>query len=521
MRQPNHIAPTAQDCGREARASPDTIAFMPDLILAIDQGTTGTTALVVDRDGVARGRANVEFPQHFPKPGWVEHEPDEIWGSVLTAIEYALERAKAKGSDLAAIGITNQRETTVVWDRKDLAPIHRAIVWQDRRTAPACAALKARGLEAKVRTATGLVLDPYFSGTKVAYLLDHVQGARQRANDGALVFGTIESYLVARLTSGAAHVSDVTNASRTLLLDLASLSWSAEMCELLGVPQSMLPRVVGCAEVVGKTRGVRGLPDGIPIAGMAGDQQCALFGQTCFSIGDVKCTYGTGAFVLMNIGGAPTPSKHGLLTTAAWRLREGDPAVYALEGSAFIAGAAVQWLRDGLGVIANAAEMEPLARSVQDAGGVVFVPALVGLGAPYWDPDARGLISGLTRGTTRGHLARATLEAIAHEVTDLVEAMSADSAAKLNRMRVDGGASANGLLLELQASYAGVRVERPRDIETTARGAAMLAALGIGMAKDPDALRAWSSPDVVVEPAQHSVEAARAAWKKAVARARS
>jgi len=494
---------------------------MSDLVLAIDQGTTGSTAVVVDRDGKALGRANVEFAQHYPQPGWVEHEPEEIWSSAMKAVSLSLERAKAKPTDVAAIGITNQRETTLVWERATGKPIHRAIVWQDRRTADTCAALKAKGLEDRVRGRTGLVLDPYFSGTKVAWILDNVSGARARAENGELAFGTVESYLVQRLT-GSAHVTDVTNASRTLLLDLASLEWDDEMCTMLRVPKKMLPRVVGCAEEVGRTKGVPGLPDGIPITGMAGDQQSALFGQTCFEVGDVKCTYGTGAFVLMNVGSTPTPSKHGLLSTAAWRLPNEKP-VYALEGSAFIAGAAIQWLRDGLGVIATAAESEALARSVPDSGGVVFVPALVGLGAPYWDPNARGLISGITRGTTKAHLARATLEAIAHEVADLVEAMANDlgHAPGKMRMRVDGGASANALLLELQASYGQVRVERPRDIETTARGAAMLAALGAKMVTSLDALRGWSAPDVVVEPLGGSFAEARDAWRRAVTRARS
>ncbi len=494
---------------------------MADLILAMDQGTTGSTAVVVDRNGEVRGRANVEFPQHFPKPGWVEHDPNEIWTSQLEAVGQALERANATGNDIAAIGITNQRETTVLWDRATGEPIHRAIVWQDRRTADTCAALKARGLEASVRARTGLVLDPYFSGTKVKWLLDHVSGARHKD----LAFGTIETFLVHRLTGGAAHVTDVTNASRTLLLGLSSLAWDEEMLAMLEVPRSILPRVVGCAEEVGRTRGVPGLPDGIPITGMAGDQQAALFGQTCFAVGDVKCTYGTGAFVLMNVGSTPIQSKHGLLATAGWKLREGSEPVYALEGSAFIAGAAVQWLRDGLGVITSASEMEPLARMVNDTGGVVFVPALVGLGAPYWDADARGLITGITRGTTRAHLARATLDAIAQQIADLVEAMAADAGVTSHamRMRVDGGASQNRLLLELQASYAHLRVERPRDIETTARGAAMLAALGVGMVKDLDALRGWSSPDLTVEATLDgaTVEHARAAWKAAVRRTRS
>jgi glycerol kinase len=498
---------------------------MPELILAIDQGTTGSTAVVVDAAGHAKGRANVEFPQHFPRPGEVEHDADEIWGSVLRAVGLALERAGAKGADVAAIGITNQRETTLLWDKKTGTPIHRAIVWQDRRTASRCAELRGRGLLETVRARTGLVLDPYFSGTKIQWLLDHVPGARARAERGELAFGTVETYLVHKLTGGAAHVTDVTNASRTLLLGLAALEWDDEMLEMLAVPRSVLPRVVGCAEEVGRTKGVAGLPDGIPITGLAGDQQAALFGQTCFGLGDVKCTYGTGAFVLMNVGPTPAASRHGLLTTVGYKLR-GQPAAYALEGSAFIAGAAVQWLRDGLGLIGSASEVEALARSVPDSGGVVFVPALAGLGAPYWDADARGLISGITRGTTRAHLARATIDAIAQQIADLVEAMKADAEVDPTmtmRMRVDGGASANALLLELQASYANVRVERPRDIETTARGAAMLAALGAGFVEDLEALRGWSAPDVAVEPSlgEAAVATARAEWRRAVARTRS
>ncbi len=498
---------------------------MAEFILALDQGTTGSTALVLDAQGNTKGRANVEFPQHFPRPGWVEHDPDEIWTSVLEAVGLALARAGIQATDVAAIGITNQRETTLLWERATGKPIHRAIVWQDRRTADRCAALKEQGHEEQVRARTGLVLDPYFSGTKIGWLLDHVDGARARAERGELAFGTIETSLVHRLTGGEQHVTDVSNASRTLLLGLSSLAWDDGMCELLSVPRSILPRVVGCAEVVGRTKGVPGLPDGIPIAGMAGDQQSALFGQTCFGVGDVKCTYGTGAFVLMNVGAKPIASRHGLIATAGWRLREGDAPVYALEGSAFVAGAAVQWLRDGLQILASASEVEPLARSVPDAGGVVFVPALVGLGAPYWDPDARGLITGITRGTTRAHLARATLEAMAHQIADLVEAMAKDAgvASSAMRMRVDGGASVNELLLELQAAYAGVRVERPRDTETTARGAAMLAALGAKLVPDLEALRRWSVPDRTVEPTllPADVDAARAGWRRAIQRARS
>ena len=448
-------------------------------LLAIDQGTTGSTALVVTLDGRTLGRHNVEFPQHFPKPGWVEHEPEDIWKSVRESCEKALAAANVKGSDIAAIGITNQRETTVVWDRKTGAPIHRAIVWQCRRTADICDALKREGKEPRVREKTGLVLDAYFSGTKVAWILDEVKGARARAESGELAFGTIDSFLVNRLTSGQAHVTDVTNASRTLLMNLARCEWDPELLETFRVPADVLPKIVGSAEIVARTKGVGFLPDGIPIAGIAGDQQAALFGQACFAEGDAKCTYGTGAFALMNIGDRPLLSKNGLVTTVAWRVH--GKTVYALEGSAFIAGAAVQWLRDGLGLIKTAKDVEPLARKVQSSDGVSFVPALAGLGAPYWDQGARGVITGLTRGTTAAHLARATLEGIALEVHDLVHAMVEDAGRPLARLRVDGGACENDLLMQFQADVAGVTVERPTEIESTARGAAMLAGVGAGL----------------------------------------
>ncbi len=455
-------------------------------LLAIDQGTTGSTALVMATDGRTLGRATVEFPQHFPEPGWVEHDPAEIWQSVIAALAEALRVSAVSGSDIAAIGITNQRETTLLWERANGKPVHRAIVWQDRRTSDVCAKLKARGLEPAVSQATGLVLDPYFSGTKVAWLLDHVSGARARADAGALAFGTVDSYLVHELAGGTAekapHVTDVTNASRTLLMNLRSRSWDATMCEMLGVPRSVLPDIVPSAAPVAVTRRVSGLPDGIPIAGIAGDQHAALFGQACFDAGDAKCTYGTGAFLLMNTGDEPVPSRSGLLSTMAWQI--GDRPVYALEGSVFVAGAAVQWLRDGLGVIGSASEIEALARSVDSSGGVVFVPALAGLGAPYWDPGARGLVTGITRGTTKAHLARATLEAIALQVDDVLRAMQNDRGEAISRVRVDGGAAANDLLLEMQCDVSGVSVERPTELESTARGAAMLAGIGAGVFRD-------------------------------------
>ncbi|MDX2052515.1 MAG: glycerol kinase GlpK [Polyangiaceae bacterium] len=461
---------------------------MAQHLLAIDQGTTGSTALVLGLDGRTLGRATCEFPQHFPNPGEVEHEPEEIWQSVVSSMGEALRVAQIKGADIAAIGITNQRETTLLWERASGKPLQRAIVWQDRRTSGWCDELRARGELARVRATTGLVLDPYFSATKIRWILDHVSGARGRAEAGELAFGTVDSYLVYRLAGGAVanapHVTDVTNASRTSLMNLAAREWDRSMCELFQVPMAVLPRIVPNAAPIARTLGVPGLPDGIPVSGMAGDQHAALFGQGCFESGQVKCTYGTGAFVLMNTGSAPTVSHHGLLSTLAWQLSE--VPVYALEGSCFVAGAAIQWLRDGLGIIGSAAEVEALAASVPDNGGVTFVPALAGLGAPHWDADARGMISGITRGTGRGHLARATLEGLALQVHELLAAMSQDLGAPIQTLRVDGGASQNNLLMQLQADIAQVSVERPRELETTARGAAMLAGIGAGLFSGPE-----------------------------------
>jgi glycerol kinase len=456
-------------------------------LLAIDQGTTGTTALVVSLEGKTLARASTEFAQHFPQPGWVEHDANEIWQSVETSVKAALASANLSASDLGAIGITNQRETTLLWDRKSGAPIARAIVWQCRRTAPECERLKADGHAERIREKTGLVIDAYFSGTKIAWLLDHVEGARARAEKGELAFGTIDTFVIHKLTSGGVHVSDATNASRTLLMNLARIEWDPSLCELFRVPASVLPRIVGSAEVVGTTKGLSFLPDGIPIAGIAGDQQAALFGQACFEEGDAKCTYGTGAFALMNIGARPVFSTHGLVTTVAWKI--GDDVTYALEGSAFIAGAAVQWLRDGLKIIKSAEDIEALARTVDSSESVAFVPALAGLGAPHWDPDARGTITGLTRGATLGHIARATLEGIAFEVWDLLDAMSKDAKRPIARLRVDGGASRNDLLMQFQSDIAKISVERPTEVESTARGAAMLAAVGAGFAKPADAAK--------------------------------
>jgi glycerol kinase len=490
-------------------------------LLAIDQGTTGSTALVVAEDGTTLGRATVEFPQHFPRPGWVEHEPDEIWKSVETSVGRAIEAARVAQTDLAAIGITNQRETTLLWDRRTGAPIHRAIVWQCRRTAGACDELKRAGHARRILEHTGLVIDAYFAGTKIAWLLDNVSGARARAEKGELAFGTVDSFLIHRLTGGALHVTDVTNASRTLVFGLGSLAWDDEMLALFRIPREVLPKVVSSAEVIGETRGLSFLRDGIPIAGIAGDQQAALFGQACFRPGEAKCTYGTGAFALMNVGEKPILSKSGLVTTVAWRIHD-QPAAYALEGSSFIAGAAVQWLRDGLGLIGSAAEVEALARQVPASDGVTFVPALAGLGAPYWDQDARGTITGVTRGTTRAHLARATLEGIALSVYDLLEAMEKDAGRKLSQLRVDGGAAKNDLLMQFQADVARARIERPFEVESTGRGAAMLAGVGIGAFSVENAkalLKIERSFEPEMSDAERNAHVAR--WHEAVGRTRS
>jgi len=493
---------------------------MSEHLLAIDQGTTGTTAIVLSLDGETLGRHTFEFKQHFPKPGWVEHDVEEIWRSVAEAVTFALNDAEVGADSLAAIGITNQRETTVVWDRATGRAIANAIVWQCRRTADTCAELKAAGHEPRVREKTGLLLDAYFSGTKVAWLLDHVEGARARAEKGELAFGTIDSFLVSRLTSRDAHVTDVTNASRTLLMNLARAEWDTEMLALFRVPEQVLPRIVGNAERIGVTRGVSFLPDGIPITGMAGDQQAALFGQACFEVGDAKCTYGTGAFALMNTGKTPMPSTHGLITTVAFRL--GAETTYALEGSSFIAGAAVQWLRDGLGIIRSAHEVEALARKVTASDSVVFVPALSGLGAPHWDPRARGAIVGITRGTTAAHIARATLEGIAFSVGDLLRAMQKDAGRAISRLRVDGGAAANDLLMQLQADLAGCEIDRPTELESTGRGAAMLAGVGAGLCTVETAKKmlrvARQFAPAIDEPAR---AAQLARWEEAVERVKT
>jgi glycerol kinase len=463
---------------------------MPDFILGIDQGTTGSTALLIGHDLRVHGRCTIDFPQHFPKPGWVEHDLDEIWASVRQAILGLLESTDTRSSQIMAIGITNQRETTALWERHDSTAAANAIVWQCRRSAPICEKLKAQGLEELYRSRTGLLLDPYFSGTKLTWFFEESTKLKQRAEDGQLAFGTIDSFLVWRLTGCKTHVTDVSNASRTLMMDLQNLSWEDELLEPLGVPRSILPEIVPSSSVYGKTNGLDFLPDGIPIAGMAGDQQAALFGQACFEPGQSKCTYGTGAFILENIGDRPLPSKHGLLTTVAWQL-DGKTS-YALEGSAFIAGAAVQWLRDGLGLIQSSADIETLARQVNDNGGVVFVPALTGLGAPHWRSEARGQITGLTRGTTAAHIAHATLQGIALQVHDLVAAMADDRGEAGSILKVDGGAANNDLLMQMQSDLLNRPVSRPETVETTALGSAMLAGLAVGFWSDTDELaRSW------------------------------
>ena len=493
-------------------------------VLALDQGTTSSRAIVFDRGGNIRGAAQAEFAQHFPQGGWVEHDADEIWSSQRAVVDGALTRAGVTARDILAIGITNQRETTVVWERATGKPIAPAIVWQDRRTAGTCDALRAAGHAALFQRKTGLVLDAYFSGTKVKWLLDHVPGARERAKAGELAFGTIDTWLIWKLSNGAAHVTDASNASRTLLYDIRRGDWDDELLSLLDVPRAMLPRVVPSSDIVAHTEidGVR-----IPIAGIAGDQQAALFGQACHSPGMAKNTYGTGCFLLMNTGGEAIASRNNLLTTVAWRLSaangdEEPPLQYALEGSVFIGGAVVQWLRDGLKIIKSASEIEALAASVPDSGGVVLVPAFAGLGAPHWDPYARGSLFGITRGTTSAHLARAALDAIALQSADVLDAMQADSGITLSELRVDGGASANNLLMQRQADLLGVPVVRPKVVETTALGAAYLAGLATGYWQGPADIEANWQVDRRFEPQMNDSErkSLRARWDEGVSRAK-
>jgi glycerol kinase len=486
-------------------------------ILALDQGTTSSRTIVFDHAGSVVASAQKEFRQIFPKPGWVEHDANEIWATQLHTAQEALAKAKLSPSDIAAIGITNQRETTVVWDRDTGVPIHNAIVWQDRRTAARCDQLKARGLTTVIKRKTGLVVDAYFSGTKLEWILKNVAGARAKAKAGKLAFGTIDAWLVWNLTGGRVHVTDPSNASRTMLFNVRTLDWDEELLKVFGVPRSVLPTVASSSEVYGETTLFGGR---VPIAGIAGDQQAALFGQACTQPGMVKNTYGTGCFMLMNTGTKPIASKNNLLTTVAWRI--GNRTEYALEGSIFIAGAVVQWLRDGLGIIKSSSEVEALAAQVTDPEGVYLVPAFAGLGAPHWDQYARGLVAGLTRGTTAAHIARAALEGIAFQVADVLRAMEADAHIKLKELRVDGGASANNLLMQFQSNLLDVPVVRPTVTETTALGAAYLAGLAVGYWKDQKQIAAQWQVDRRFTPAMKAAQRKQLekGWRKALDRAR-
>ncbi len=490
---------------------------MSEFVIALDQGTTSSRAIVFGRDGRLVSSAQQEFPQIFPSPGHVEHDPEAIWTSQLQTARQAIAGAKVPASAIKAVGITNQRETTIVWDRATGKPVANAIVWQSRITAPICEELKAAGHEATFRSRTGLMLDPYFSGTKLKHLLDTIPDLRARASRGEVLFGTVDSFLIWRLTGGRCHVTDVSNASRTLLFNIHTLDWDDTLLEILGVPREMLPEVRASSEVYGQTEPSL-LGAAIPIAGAAGDQQAALFGQACFEPGSAKNTYGTGCFLLLNTGHAPVASQSGLLTTVGWKLD--GKTTYCLEGAVFIAGAAVQWVRDGLKAIASSAEVEKLAASVPDAGGVYMVPAFVGLGAPYWDPYARGLMIGLTRDTSLGHIARATVESMAYQTRELLDLMQQEAELKLGVLRVDGGAAANNALLQFQASLLGVDVHRPVVAETTALGAAYLAGLAVGYWQGTgDVTRNWAL-DRAFTPDIEEGERRRlfAGWKKAVSR---
>ncbi|MFO1127429.1 MAG: glycerol kinase GlpK [Rhodospirillales bacterium] len=495
--------------------------MVAEYVLAIDQGTTGSTVLIFDRDAHVIGRAYSEFTQYFPKPGWVEHDPEEIWTVTLGVIEAAIKKAGIDASALNAIGITNQRETTILWDRTTGQPVARAIVWQDRRTAAFCDELKAKGFGDVVRSKTGLVIDPYFSATKIKWLLDNTPGLRGRAEQGELAFGTIDSWLVWHLTGGA-HVTDYSNASRTLLFNINELKWDDELLHLFDVPPSLLPEVMPSSHVYGRTDPEKFFgTNRIPVSGIAGDQQAALFGQACYGEGLAKNTYGTGSFVLMNTGREVVRSKSNLLTTVAWKIGD-EPAEYALEGAVFITGAAVQWLRDGLCIIKNASETEELAASLQSNDGVYLVPALVGLGAPHWDPYARGALIGITRGTTRAHVVRAVLEAICYQTRDVVEAMQQDSGIALKELRCDGGASGNGFLMQFQSDILGVPVEVPEVAETTALGAAYLAGLATGYWSDRSEINAKWRLARRYTPSLATEERARLyrRWQRAVERAK-
>lgn len=488
-------------------------------LLALDQGTTSSRAIVFDDAGAIVGVAQREFKQHFPKPGWVEHDAEEIWQSQLDVAAEVLAKLKLKPAEVAALGVTNQRETTVLWDRATGEPIHHAVVWQDRRTSAKCDELRSRGVEPMIREKTGLLIDPYFSGTKIAWLLDNVRGARKRAEAGELACGTIDSWLAYKLSGGRLHITDASNASRTLLMNIHTGDWDDELLKCLNVPRGILPEIRASSEVYGEVANESPLA-GIKIAGLIGDQQGALFGQTCFAPGDAKNTYGTGCFMLMNTGEQAVQSKHRLLSTIAWRT--GGVTEYALEGAVFIGGAAIGWLRDGLGVIKSSGDVEALANTVPDSGGVSFVPAFTGLGAPDWDPYARGAIIGITRGTTTGHIARAALDGVALQVADLLEGMHKDLGDELSELRVDGGASVNNTLMQIQADVLQIPVVRPKVTETTALGAAYLAGLAAGVWPNRETIKKQWQVDQRFEPNISADEAAsrRATWRRAVERSK-
>lgn len=490
---------------------------MKKYILALDQGTTSSRAIVFDHDGKICSVAQKEFTQYFPKPGWVEHNPNEIWSSQASVIAESISAIDINGLDIAGIGITNQRETTIVWDVDTEEPIYNAIVWQDRRTADYCDKLKAEGLIDTIHEKTGLIIDAYFSGTKIKWILDNVPGARQRAEQGKLRFGNVDSWLVWRLTRGEVHVTDVTNASRTMLFNINTLKWDADLLKLLDIPVSMLPEVKTSSEVYGHTKTTIFAHE-VPISGIAGDQQAALFGQMCIEPGAIKNTYGTGCFVMLNTGEKPVKSENNLLTTIAWKI--GDKINYALEGSIYVGGSVVQWLRDGLCCIKSSSEIEELAASVPDSGGVFFVPALTGLAAPYWDQHARGTIIGITRGTTTAHIARAALDGIAFQTYDIARAMAKDMGAPLTELKVDGGASRNNLLMQYQANLLGIKVVRPKITETTALGAAYLAGLAVGFWKDLDEIKQQWQVERTFDPVPDNEEiaAAKQGWADAVRR---
>jgi glycerol kinase len=492
---------------------------MKKFILALDQGTTSSRAIIFDNNGLPVSTVQKEFTQYYPKPGWVEHDPEEIWKSQSGVALNALKKAGIDAKNIAAVGITNQRETTIVWNRLTGKPVYNAIVWQDRRTAKFCDELKGKGLAGKIQQKTGLIIDAYFSATKVKWILDNVKGARKQAENGQLAFGTVDTWLVWNLTKGKQHISDVSNASRTMLFNINTLSWDKDLLKIFDIPASLLPEVRSSSEEYGKTSGLFSTP--VPVAGIAGDQQAALFGQMCIKPGMVKNTYGTGCFMMMNIGNKPIRSKSRLLTTVGWKI--GNETVYALEGSIFIAGAVVQWLRDGLGIISKSADVEKLASKVKDSEGVYFVPAFAGLGAPHWDQHARGTLVGITRGTTSSHIARASLDSIAYQTLEVLEAMQKDSGIKISELRVDGGATVNNILMQFQSDLLRINVVRPKITETTALGAAYLAGLAVGYWGSIKDIRDQWQVDRQFKPgiSQAAVRAHVKGWKRAVNAAKS